>query len=171
MPQDIVHDFARVAAATTYDSLPPEARERVKQSLLDTMGVSLAASGLEPAVLSAQALVRENGGTPQATLWAFGGGAPAMWAAFANGALVHGLDYDDLTPWGQHCGSTIIPAVVALAERQGGVSGRDLIAAIAVGQDLFARLLRYAGWQKDWNVLDRHGGLCRDRRGGTCHGI
>jgi 2-methylcitrate dehydratase PrpD len=151
MDQDLVHHFAHAAAATTYDRLSDTARERVKQSLLDTLGVSLAASGLEPAVSAAQAIVRENGGAEQATLWAFGGRAPAAWAAFANGALVHGLDYDDLTPWGQHCGSTIIPSVFAMAERQGGVSGKDLIAAVAVGQDLFARLLRYTGWKKDWN--------------------
>ena len=27
------------------------------------------------------------------------------------------------TPWGQHCSSSIVPAVFAVAERQGGVRG------------------------------------------------
>lgn len=149
--RDLVHILAEHAAGLTYDNLPEPAREAVRKSLLDTLGVSLAASGLEPAVEGALAIVRETGGTPQATLWDGSGRAPALMAAFGNGALVHGLDYDDQTPWGQHCGSTIIPAVLALAERQGGVSGKDMIAAIAAGQDIFARLLRFTGWKKDWN--------------------
>ena len=39
-----------------------------------------------------------------------------------------------------------------MAERRGGVSGRDLIAAVAVGQDIFARLRCHVGWRKDWNL-------------------
>lgn len=57
----------------------------------------------------------------------------------------------DMTPWGQHCSSSIVPAVFALAERQGGVSGKNLIEGVAAGQDIFARLLRFTGWKKDWN--------------------
>ena len=151
MNRDLVHIFADHAASLRYDDLPPAASEAVKKSLLDTLGVALAASGLEPAVKGVHNIVRDAGGEGQATLWAWGGKAPALMAALSNGALVHGLDYDDQTPWGQHCGSTIFPAVLALAERQGGVTGRDLIAAVAAAQDIFARLLRFSGWKKDWN--------------------
>lgn len=154
MPQtpdiDIVHLLADFAANAKYEDLPIAAREAAKRSLLDTIGVSFAASGLEPTVSKAVAVAKQTGGD-EATIWAFGGRASAVMAAFANGALVHGLDYDDLTPWGQHCSSSIIPAVLAVAERQGGVSGERLITAIAIGQDVFARLLRFVDWKKDWN--------------------
>ena len=148
---DLVHHFARHAATLRYDDMSEPARDAARKSVLDTLGVIQAASGLEPACRAAYQVAIEAGGTPQASLLAYGGKTSAIMAAFANGALVHGLDYDDLTPWGQHCGSSILPAVFAVAERQGGVSGRDLIAGIAVGQDIFARLLRYTGWRKDWN--------------------
>ncbi|MBC2807627.1 MmgE/PrpD family protein, partial (plasmid) [Rhizobium ruizarguesonis] len=46
----------------------------------------------------------------------------------------------------------IVPAVFAVAERQGGVHGKDLIAAVAAGQDIFARLRCNVGWNKDWNL-------------------
>ena len=65
--------------------------------------------------------------------------------------MAHCLDFDDQTPWGQHAGSSIVPAVLAVAERRGGVAGRELIAAVAAGQDLFARLRRNVAWRKDWN--------------------
>ena len=83
---------------------------------------------------------------------AFGDRVPALTAAFANGAMAHCLDFDDQTPWGQHSASSIVPAVFAVAERLGGVSGREMIAAVAVGQDVFARLRRNVGWRKDWNL-------------------
>jgi 2-methylcitrate dehydratase PrpD len=114
--------------------------------------VIMAASGLEPAVRPVIDLVLSSGGTPEAAVLAFGGRVPADQAAFANGALAHCLDFDDQTPWGQHAASSIVPAVLAVAERQGGVSGRDLVAAVAAGQDLFARLRRHVAWRKDWNL-------------------
>lgn len=150
--RDIVHHFADHAAGLSFDDLSDEAREAAKKSILDTLGVILAASGMEPAVRGVIDMVREAGGTPQATLLAFGGKAPAIMAALANGALAHCLDYDDQTPWGQHCASSIIPAVFALAERRGGVTGREFITAVAVGQDIFARLRCNVAWKKDWNL-------------------
>ncbi|MGW7689026.1 MmgE/PrpD family protein [Streptomyces asiaticus] len=149
---DIVHQLAACAAETRYEDLPPEAAEAAKKSILDTLGVILAASGTEPAVRGVIDLVLESGGRPEASVLAFGVKAPAMAASFANGAMAHCLDYDDQTPWGQHCSSSIVPAVFAVAERQGGVRGADLVAAVAAGQDLFARLRRNVGWRKDWNL-------------------
>ncbi|OZE22917.1 MmgE/PrpD family protein [Rhodococcus sp. 05-2254-6] len=149
---DLVHHLAYAAANTTFETLSPEAIDAAKKSVLDTLGVVLAASGVEPAVRAAIDLVQEGGGTPEASLVAFGGKVPAIAAAFANGALAHCLDYDDQTPWGQHASSSIVPAVFAVAERKGGVTGQDLIAAVAAGQDLFARLRCNVGWRKDWNL-------------------
>jgi 2-methylcitrate dehydratase PrpD len=150
--RDLVHDFADHAASMTYAALPEAAREAARKSILDTLGVMLAASGLEPAVRGVIEIVQQSGGTPECSVLAFGGRAPALMAALANGALAHCLDYDDQTPWGQHCASSIVPAVFAIAERQGGVTGQELIMAVAVGQDIFARLRCNVAWKKDWNL-------------------
>lgn len=149
---DLVHLFASHAANLTYEQLPIAARAAAKKSILDTLGVILAASGMEPAVRAVIDIVNESGGKPDCTILGFGGRAPALMAALANGALSHCLDYDDQTPWGQHTASSIVPAVFAVAERQGGVSGKDLIAAVAAGQDIFARLRCNVEWKKDWNL-------------------
>ena len=149
---DVVSHLARHAAGTTYDALPLPAVEAAKKSILDTLGVILAASGTEPAVRGVIDLVRETGGRPESTVLAFGDRVPALMAAFANGAMAHCLDFDDQTPWGQHSASSIVPAAFAVAERRGGVSGREMITAVAVGQDIFARLRRNVGWRKDWNL-------------------
>jgi 2-methylcitrate dehydratase PrpD len=149
---DLVHKLAQCVVGTRYAALPDAAIEAAKKSIIDTFGVILAASGREPAVRGVIELVREDGGRPESSVLAFGGRTSAEMAAFANGAMAHGLDYDDQTLWGQHASSSIVPAVFALAERRGGVSGQDLIAAVAAGQDLFARLRCNVGWRKDWNL-------------------
>ena len=149
---DLVHAFAHHAANVTYETPPQDARMAAKKSILDTLGVILAASGMEPAVRGVIDIVTESGGAPDCSVLGFGGRYPAVMAALANGAMAHCLDYDDQTPWGQHCASSIIPAVFAVAERQGGVSGKDLIAAVAAGQDIFARLRCNVEWKKDWNL-------------------
>lgn len=149
---DLVGHLADHVAGTTYERLPPVAVEAAKKSIFDTLGVTLAASGVEPAVQGVVDLVRETGGRPEATVLAFGDRVPALTAAFANGAMAHCLDFDDQTPWGQHSASSIVPAALAVAERRGGVPGREMIAAVAAGQDVFARLRRHVGWRKDWNL-------------------
>ena len=150
--QDLVHLFANHAANLKYADLPLEARNAAKKSILDTLGVILAASGMEPAVRGVIDIVKESGGSPHCTVLGVGGKFPALMAALANGAMAHCLDYDDQTPWGQHSASSIVPAVFAVAERQGGVSGEDMIAAVAAGQDIFARLRCHVEWEKDWNL-------------------
>ncbi|MFL9942372.1 MmgE/PrpD family protein [Paraburkholderia graminis] len=149
---DLCHHFAKFAAETHYDDLPEDAIEGAKKTILDTLGVTLAASGVEPAVHALVQLLQESGGKPESTVLGFGGKLPAMSAAFANGSMAHCLDFDDQTPWGAHAASSIVPSVFAIAERMGGVSGRTLITAVAIGQDLFARLRCNVGWNQNWNL-------------------
>ena len=161
---DLCYRFADHIVGTRFDKLPIDAVEGAKKSILDTLGVILAAGGMEPAVRGVIDFAKEGGGAPECSVLGFGGRLPAVMAAFANGAMAHCLDYDDQTPWGQHSGSSILPAVFAVCERQvargGHVAGRDMIAAIAVGQDLFHRLIPNVGWRKDWNFSTVVGVYC-----------
>ncbi len=155
---DVSHAFAAAAAAARFEMIQPAGVQAAKCSILDTIGVALAASGLEPSIAPFLDVVRDQGGSSQATIIGTGERTSAILAAFANGALAHCLDFDDQTPWGQHSGSSVVPSTLAVAERTGGVSGRDLITAVAVGQDLFARLRLHTGWRKDW-MLSSVGGV------------
>ncbi len=69
---DIVHHFSALAAGLRYEDLPEAAREAAKKSILDTFGVMLAASGMEPAVLGVIEVVKESAGTPRRRFWALG---------------------------------------------------------------------------------------------------
>ncbi|WP_233853708.1 MmgE/PrpD family protein [Paraburkholderia sp. HD33-4] len=149
---DIAGDFADFVSRARFEDIPGDAVEAAKKSILDTLGVVLAASGVEPAVRGLTKFVMESGGAAESTVLGFGGRAPAMMAAFANGAMAHCLDFDDHAPEGHHPSSSIVPVAFALAERVGGVSGRDMITAVAAGQDMFLRLRRNVGWKQDWHL-------------------
>jgi len=149
---DLSHELANHVVNTRFESLSDGAVDAAKKSILDTLGVILAGSGMEPAVRGVAEVVLESGGKPEASVFGFGGRVPAQTAAFANGVMAHSLDYDDQTPWGAHPDSSIVPAVLALAERKGNISGKELITAVALGQDLFVRLRCNVGWRQDWNL-------------------
>src|SRR5580765_3056034 len=121
MMSDIGQVFAAHAAGLRFEQLPEPAVLAAKKTILDSLAVMLAASGSEPAVRPVVDLVRESGGRAEASVLGFGFKAPAVLAAFDNGAMTHSLNYDDYLPWGQHCSLSIIPAALAIAERTGEV--------------------------------------------------
>jgi len=147
---DLSAVFGAYAAAAAFEDLPDGAVRAARYSTLDTLGVILGASGLVDLSPVVADLAREWGGRPESTVLGFGDRLPAPSAAFVNGSMGHGLDFDDHLPEGHHPSVTVLPALLALAERRGGVSGRELLTALAVGQDLFARLRKNVAWKQDW---------------------
>ena len=144
--------IAQHAASLSFDALPQELVELIKQIVLDTLGVAIGASGLEPEGRIVAEYVEALGGRPESTVYGFGFKAPAPWAAFVNGSLGHMLDYDDVGAGG-HVGIATVPVALAVAEKLGGVSGRDLITAIAAGTDLHTRL-DLAVRLPDWTMTE-----------------
>jgi 2-methylcitrate dehydratase PrpD len=144
--------IAQHAASLSFEALPPELVELIKQIVLDTLGVAIGASGLAPEARVIAEYVESLGGRPESTVFGFGFKAPAPWAAFVNGSLGHMLDYDDVGAGG-HVGIATVPVALAVAEKLGGVSGRDLITAIAAGTDLHTRL-DLAVRLPDWTMTE-----------------
>src|SRR5712691_9350757 len=63
----------------------------------------------------------------------------AAGAAFVNGTAAHGEDFDDTFEGGPvHAGAVIVPAVLAIAERN-KIEGRDALRGIAVGAEVMCR--------------------------------
>lgn len=148
----VTRQLAAHVADLRYESLPRELVHLVKQCVLDTLGVSIAASTLAPEAKTVADYVEELGGRPIASIWGFGRKAPAPWAAFVNGSLGHMVDYDDVGAGG-HVSIVTIPVAFALAEQLGGVSGKALIAAIAAGMDVHTRL-NAAIRIPDWTIAE-----------------
>ena len=151
-PAGVTTALAQHASNLAYEALPARLVERIKDIVLDTLGVSIGASTLAEEAKIVVDYVNALGGKPESRILGFGGRAPAAWAVFANGSLGHMLDYDDVGGGG-HVGIATVPVAFALAESKGRVSGRELIAAIAAGTDLQVRLNRAIDIP-DWTMTE-----------------
>lgn len=138
---ELTRTLSRFIADTRYDRLPEAVSERAKRSILDTMSVILPASVLMPGIKEVVDLVVEAGGKEESTVLGYGVKLPCWSAAFANGIRAHSLDYAD----GHleavfRIGVSVVPPALAIAERMGRVSGKDLIAAVAAAEEILCRL-------------------------------
>jgi 2-methylcitrate dehydratase PrpD len=137
--------IARHIASTRFEQLPPAAVAAARQSLLDALGVTLAATTLGEATAAFVDLVRSLGGTAESSVIGFGFKLPAPAAALINGAMGHALDFEDAHDAALlHPNAVAIPAALAVAQARGPadgpVSGREFLTALAIGCDLACRL-------------------------------
>lgn len=137
---DLAADLARFAATIDASRLDPAVIAAVKANVLDTLACALAGSSASGVGEFAE-LVREWAGAPQADMLVFGGRFPAHHAALVNGGMSHARDYDDTHDAAVlHAGVSAVPAALAAAQLRGGVSGADLVAAVAAGLEVTCRL-------------------------------
>ncbi|MBB4905256.1 MmgE/PrpD family protein [Actinophytocola algeriensis] len=149
--------LASFAARTYADGPPADVVTSVRHRVLDVLGLCVAAQGL-PTSQAIVAHVAEQGGRQQASAVGLAEPVPAASAAFVNGVLAHSLDYDDThLPSVLHPSACVIPAALAAAEAA-GATGRDTVAAIAVGLEIAVRL-GMAGYDRDLgnSVYFEHG--------------
>ncbi len=132
-------ELAEFASETTFEDLPEEPVAAVKKTVLTILGTTIAGAASN----GCQAVVdqaREWGGREEATLFIHGGKVPASNAAFANSFMARALDFDDGMFPGVHLGASTVPTALAMAERAGGCTGKELLSALVVGSEVAARL-------------------------------
>ena len=88
---------------------------------------------------------RAQGGTAEATVLTTDIRTSAVNAALTNGMFAHADETDDFEPVTKaHPGSHVVPAALAMAERESR-SGAELLAAVTLGYDLCCRFLLALG--------------------------
>jgi 2-methylcitrate dehydratase PrpD len=118
--------------------IPSDVMHLAKRCVMNSCGVALYAT-LDPAVEILLDFLRAEGCAPKATVIGSGFKTSPQNAALANGFLGHLEDYDDTHTTVIHPTAPIFPAALALSEQR-TVSGRDLLAAFAVGVDVACRI-------------------------------
>lgn len=136
----LVQDLGRWVAGFDASAIPETAFDKAKQLVLDSLGCALGALE-EETPRSALAAVRELGGHPDCTVIGTDIRTSAALAVLANGVLVRALDLNDvgLGASGACHPSDNIPVALSLGERQ-DASGRDVLAAIVMGYELYGRI-------------------------------
>lgn len=125
-------------ANTRYEALPPDVVDAVKLRVLDVMAASC--SGVLAG--NHEGLLRLLPDEGRHGIWGTPHARSLRDAVIINSAVAHSTYFEDGSRYtGGHPSSATIPAAMALAVARGN-SGRDLIAAIANGYEVFLRLGR-----------------------------
>jgi len=135
----VMQRLAVYVASASKKRLAPTVAEKTKQHILDTIAAMVSGARLPPGK-QAISYARTRGGTKEACVVATGIVTSAENAALANGMLAHADETDDShAPSLTHPGCGIVPAALAMAERE-EASGEALIRAVALGYDVGCRL-------------------------------
>jgi 2-methylcitrate dehydratase len=140
----ISEELAEYALGFTFENLSGNEVHAAKRALLDMLACGVGGSQGNSSKI-VRSFAQEQGGVQESTVIGSKIKVPCATAAFANGAMVRYLDYND-TYWlkgklryGIHP-DELIPAVLAVGERQHS-SGKDVITSIILSYDLAGRFI------------------------------
>jgi 2-methylcitrate dehydratase PrpD len=130
--------LADMLARTTYADLPVSIIAETERSILDWLGSALSGA-IEPPARFVQQVVARFGTSNESTMFA-SGRSSAAGAALANGVASHILELDDVHKTSTlHPGAPIIPAALAVAERE-HLDGPSFLLAVALGYEAALRI-------------------------------
>jgi 2-methylcitrate dehydratase PrpD len=119
--------------------LPHAVVEKAHHHVLDAFAAMISGSQLRPGRMAID-YVASLGGTPEASIVGTPLRTSAANAALANGMLAHADETDDShAPSRTHPGCAVIPAALAIAERN-RASGEMFLRAVVLGYDVTARV-------------------------------
>lgn len=133
-------ELCATLASWRYEQLPGPVVKTAKALMLDALGV-IGGAARAPGIpeLNARLARWEQSGAATGLIGKRAYSPPT--AALANGAAAHALDFDDQhDPARVHTSCVVLPALLAAAEAQGQVSGREFLLAMAIGAEVHARL-------------------------------
>jgi 2-methylcitrate dehydratase PrpD len=135
----LMRELAGYISHAARKPLPKPVLEKTKHHVLDTLSAMVSGSRLLPGT-KAISYVKTLGGAKEACIVGSGLVTSAENAALANGMLAHADETDDShAPSLTHPGCGIVPAALAMAERERS-GGTQLLRAVALGYDVGCRL-------------------------------
>ena len=151
--------IATLSQFVTNAAVPSQALTVAQDAFLDTVGVTLAGA-VEPVGLAVQRVTQSDAGAGPCRIFGTRLSASAAFAALANGAAAHALDYDDMCFVSlAHPSAPLVSAILAVGERI-SVSGRCALEAYVVGFEIEAvlgRLMNPKHYQSGWHCTSTIG--------------
>lgn len=155
----VTEDLSIFAVETKTSMIPEAILHEAKRDAINVIGVAIYAAA-DPSARYLLDLFEEEGSKPRAAAWGTGVRTNLQNAALFNGYLSHLEDYDDTHfPTVLHPSAPTVPAAFAIAE-SAGVSGRDFLAAVALGIETSCRLsMAVHPWHYDegWHITGTFG--------------
>jgi 2-methylcitrate dehydratase PrpD len=145
--QGVTEQLVEHAIALPGERVSEEAREAAKRLFLDFLAVAVGGRWLAESssiILQGTRLLAGSSSGP-CTIVGEEAGYPAQYAALANGAMAHSMDFDDTYQAAYlHPGVPVFSALLALAEAE-GKGGSEFLNAAVVGYDVACRVGRVPG--------------------------
>jgi 2-methylcitrate dehydratase PrpD len=137
--EPLAAQLADWVSGITYGDLPDDVVEQSKLRILDVVGLSLAGSETQYGRSTREGSLALAPAGPS-RVWGSGERTTVTTAAFVNAALSQALEFDDTHNESiVHMSSPAVAAALALAETR-PVTGRDLLLAIAIGNEISCRV-------------------------------
>ncbi len=137
---EVMKDVCAYISRGATAELPEEIIEAAKLHILDTLAAIVSGSTLIPGQL-AMKFIQAQGGNEEAQVVASKHVTSAIHAAFANAMMAHSDETDDSHRTTLvHPGAAIVPAVLAMSERE-GAGGRRFLKSVVVGYDVGCRMI------------------------------
>jgi 2-methylcitrate dehydratase PrpD len=135
----ISEQIAELSVGLSYEDLPKKVRRRAANLLLDLLGSMIGSKNIVTSRIATE-LALELGGPEESSVIGRGRKVAAPNAAFANAIQGYAFDFaDDHNESNAHPSVATIPASLAVGEKL-GASGREVIEAIALGNEVVCRL-------------------------------
>ena len=132
--------LAEFASELRFEDLPAAVVDKAKTCVLDTLGCCIFGATLDSMRKLAAMVAAENCGG-QSAVFGFPLRTSASNAPLINAASAHAFQLDEIHIEATlHPGSLAVPAALAVAEANGGVTGRELIAALVAGYEVGLRV-------------------------------
>jgi 2-methylcitrate dehydratase PrpD len=147
---NVIEELAANVLATRFENFDKATLEVTKYRIIDTLGCLIggAADVGNPVLID---LFRNEGGKKEATILVHGGRVPVVNAAFINSIMARSFDFGPVSPLVDgfscpgHISETTVPTALTLAEAV-NASGREMITALLVGDDVASRILAGSGF-------------------------
>lgn len=139
--------LAECVVSTHYGTFGSDVVDVAKMIVLDGVA-NIVAGSTEPLGKILIDFLRTMGGTPTSTVVGTNFKTNAPYAAFANAAFCHSMDYEAMWWPPTHPTSPVLPALFALAEQE-KKSGEQVLEALVLGFEVQGRLNLMVDWIKD----------------------
>jgi 2-methylcitrate dehydratase PrpD len=137
--------IAHFVSQLTYDRIPANVRERIKLLVLDSLGCAIYGAKLEWCRILQDTLGGLDA-TRTTSVWGTDRKLSSPNAALVNGTEVQGFELDDVHRDGVlHCGAVTLPALIAVAESHGDLTGPEFLTAAVAGYEIGPRVGRCMG--------------------------
>jgi 2-methylcitrate dehydratase PrpD len=147
----VTEQIAEWVEGATYSSIPQVGIDRVKERVIDSLGVQFAGMAVDTGQILTQ-WVRDIGAREDSSVVASDLKTTAAFATLLNATAGHALEYDDTSVFSGHYANPVTAAALAVGESV-GASGADVVLAWMTGYEVIAAVAKATNTPKGNSLL------------------